>query len=53
MPNKKLRKDQPTSLPFNTQAEKDAAENLETLMTYPPRLALARATTQYTVDTGS
>lgn len=49
--HKKLRKDQHTSFPSPSPAEKSAVENLKTLLRNPSILPLARATSQYTVDT--
>lgn len=49
--NRKLQKDQPTSFPCLTRAEKDAVENLVRLQTNLPILTLPRPIEKYAVHT--
>lgn len=49
--NEKLLKDKPTSFLVFTQAEKDAIENMKTILINPPILALSCTAGQYKVDT--
>lgn len=51
--NKKLRKDQSTSLPLVIPAKKDAVGNVKTLLKTPFKLALPRVKGQYIVDTNT
>lgn len=48
--NRKLRKDQPATIPFLNRTETDVVENLKTLLMNSPVLAISHANGQYTVD---